>query len=63
MLVYGLTLAPGLTWAHYGADGGDLVTAAHTLGVPHPPGYPTYTLLAWLFTRLSLGNVAWRVNL
>jgi hypothetical protein len=61
--VYGLTLAPGLTWAHYGADGGDLVSAAHTLGVPHPPGYPTYTLLAWLFTRLPMGNVAWRVNL
>ncbi len=63
MLVYGLTLAPGLTWAHHGADGGDLVTAAYTLGVPHPPGYPTYTLLAWLSTRLPLGSVAWRVNL
>ena len=22
-------MAPDLTWAHYGADGGDLVTAAH----------------------------------
>lgn len=62
-LIYGLMLAPGLTWAHHGADGGDLVTAAYTLGVPHPPGYPTYTLLAWLFTRLPLGRVAWRVNL
>ena len=61
--VYLLTLAPGLTWAHYGADGGDLVTAAYTLGVPHPPGYPTYTSLAWLFTRLPVGSVAWRVNL
>jgi hypothetical protein len=63
LLVYGLTLAPGLTWAHHGADGGDLITAAHTLGVPHPPGYPTFTLLAWLFTRLPLNSVAWRVNL
>lgn len=61
--VYLLTLAPGLTWAHHGADGGDLVTAAYTLGVPHPPGYPTYTLLAWSFTHLPLGEVAWRVNL
>lgn len=61
--VYLLTLAPDLTWAHYGADGGDLVTAAYTLGIPHPPGYPTYTLLAWLFTHLPSGNVAWRVNL
>ncbi|MBW2474999.1 MAG: DUF2723 domain-containing protein, partial [Deltaproteobacteria bacterium] len=33
------------------------------LGVPHPPGYPTYTLLGWLFTRLPFGSIAWRVNL
>ncbi len=57
------TMAPGLTWAHAGADGGDLITAAYTLGIPHPPGYPTYTLLAWLFTRLPVGSVAWRVHL
>ncbi len=61
--VYLRTLAPDLAWAHYGADGGDLVTAAYTLGVPHPPGYPTFTALGWLFTRLPLGSVAWRVNL
>ncbi len=63
LLVYLLTMAPDLTWAHHGADGGDLVTAAYTLGLPHPPGYPTYTALAWLFTRLPWGSVAWRVNL
>jgi hypothetical protein len=63
LVVYLLTLAPDLTWAHNGADGGDLVTAAYTLGVPHPPGYPTYTLLAWLITHVPLGSVGWRVNL
>jgi len=63
LLVYLLTLAPDLAWAHYGADGGDLVTAAYTLGIPHPPGYPTFTALGWLVTRLPLGSVAWRVNL
>ena len=63
LAVYLLTLAPGLTFENYGTDGGDLVTAAYTLGVPHPPGYPTYTLLAWLFTRLPLGSIAYRVNL
>ena len=25
-LAYGLSLAPGLTWANNGADGGDLIT-------------------------------------
>lgn len=61
--VYVATLAPGLTFAHNGSDGGDLIAAAYTLGVPHPTGYPTYTLLAWLFSRLPLGTIAYRVNL
>ena len=42
--LYAFTLAPGLTWAHGGADGGDLLAAALTRGVPHPTGYPTYQL-------------------
>ena len=62
-LVYLATLAPDLTFEHEGSDGGDLITAAYTLGVPHPPGYPTYTILAWLFTHLPFGTIAYRVNL
>jgi len=62
LLVYYLTLAPDLTWAH-GGDGGDLIVAAYTLGISHPPGYPAYTLLAHLFTLLPWGSVAFRVNL
>ncbi|MBM3130256.1 MAG: DUF2723 domain-containing protein [Chloroflexi bacterium] len=61
--VYLVSLAPDLTWAHNGADGGDLIVAAYTLGVPHPPGYPAYTLLAHLFTWIPLGSIAYRVNL
>lgn len=45
LALYARTLAPGLTWAHHGADGGDLLAAALTAGVPHPTGYPTYQLL------------------
>ncbi len=63
LVVYLAALAPDLTWAHHGADGGDLIVAAYTLGVPHPPGYPAYTLLAHLFTRIPLGSIAYRVNL
>lgn len=62
LTVYLATLAPSITWAHDGADGGDLITAAYTLGVPHPPGYPTYCLLGWLFAHLPLRDVAWRLN-
>jgi len=63
LLVYLLTLAPDITWAHDGADGGDLITAVMTGGVPHPPGYPTYLLLTWPLARLPFGNPAWRLNL
>jgi hypothetical protein len=48
--LYLWTLAPGLTWAHEAADGGELLAAALTNGVPHPPGYPLYMVLlrAWV---------------
>jgi len=63
LTIYCLTLAPSLTWAHYGADGGDLVTAVARGGIPHPPGFPTYLLLGELFVRLPWGEPAWRMNL
>jgi hypothetical protein len=63
LVVYGMTIAPGLTWANSGADGGDLITAAATGGVPHPTGYPVYILLARLFQYLPIGSLAFRTNL
>jgi hypothetical protein len=44
-------------------DSGELITAAYTLGIAHPPGYPLWCLLGKLFTLIPLGSVAWRVNL
>lgn len=63
LCVYCFTTAPDLTTAHYGGDGGELITAAFTLGIPHPPGYPTYVLLGKLFSYLPIGTVAYRFNL
>jgi len=60
---YYVTLAPSISWEHDGVDSGDLVTAAYTLGVAHPPGYPLFLLLANSFTLLPFGGVAYRVNL
>ena len=62
LVVYLRTMAPTITFRHNGTDSGDLVTAAVNLGVPHPTGYPLYTLLAHLFTRLP-GEPARNVNL
>jgi len=44
-------------------DSGEFIVAAQHFGVPHPTGYPLWTILAWLFTLLPLGNAAWEVNL
>jgi len=63
LAVYLLTLAPTITWRNEGADSGDLVTAAVTFGIPHPPGYPLYTLIAAGFARLPLAEPARGVNL
>jgi hypothetical protein len=63
LIIYVITLAPDLTWANYGSDGGELITASITSGIPHPPGYPTYVLLGKLAGWLPVGTVAWRFNL
>lgn len=62
-VIYGQTLAPGLTWANDGADGGDLISAAFRGGVAHPPGYPLYLNLAALFLKIPFGSPAWRLNI
>lgn len=61
--VYAATLAPGLSWANNGADGGDFISAVATRGIPHPTGYPTYLLLAGVFGMIPLGSLAFRMNL
>ena len=48
----------------YVGDSGELVTAVHLLGIPHPTGYPLYVLLGKLWTvLLPFGSVAWRMSL
>jgi tetratricopeptide (TPR) repeat protein len=59
-VVYFLTLAPELTLE----DSGELVTGSLYAGIPHPPGYPVWTIYSWLWTVLvPWGNPAWRVAL
>jgi hypothetical protein len=57
--LYLYTLAPTVTLV----DSGELIVAAHTLGVAHPPGFPLYVLLAHAATWLPWGNIATRVHL
>ena len=61
---YLLTLAPTITWAHGGADSGELAAAVVTNGVAHPPGYPTYLLVGSLWLMLPLAeDAAYQLNL
>ena len=63
-LLYALTLAPGLTWRNSASDGGDLLTAAFTWGIPHPTGYPTYLIaLRGFSTAIPFGSEALHGNL
>ena len=57
--VYVKTLAPTVSFF----DSGELISAAYSFGVAHPPGYPLYVLLGWLFGHLPLGEFAYRINL
>jgi len=64
--VYFYTLAPTVTLE----DSGELAVASDYLGVPHPPGYPIWTMLTWFFTKVFVfvkfrgqPNPAWSVAL
>jgi len=63
LLVYIVSMPNDLTWSYFGGDGGELITASLTLGIPHPPGYPTYVLLGKAFASLPFGTLAERYHL
>ena len=55
-----LTLAPMVT----AEDSGELIAAAWHFGVPHPPGYPLWTMLCGVFVHVvPIGSIALRANL
>ncbi len=58
--LYLTTLAPSVVALF--DDSLEFQLVAYQLGVAHPTGYPLFTLLGWLFTRLPVGDVAYRVN-
>jgi hypothetical protein len=49
--VYFPTTAPAITLL----DAADFALGAQTLGVVHPPGFPLYTVLGFIFSKLPLG--------
>lgn len=61
LVLYVATLAP--TVATVFDDSLEFQVVLPSLGIAHPTGYPLYTLLGWAFSRLPVGDLAFRVNL
>ncbi|MCS7287038.1 MAG: DUF2723 domain-containing protein [Anaerolineae bacterium] len=53
------TLAPGVLEG----DPGEFQFVPYVLGIPHPPGYPLFCFLGWIWSHLfPVGNVAFKMN-
>ncbi len=60
LLGYSLSLAPDISWG----DSPELALAVHSLGIPHPTGYPFYVLAGKAFSLLlPWGSLAVKLNL
>ena len=60
LVLYAVTLAPTTQFW----DASEYITAAHALGIPHPPGNPLFVILAHAWGLLPLGvDYARRINL
>src|SRR5712691_622108 len=59
-VLYLVTLAPSTAmW-----DTSEYITAAYTLGLPHPPGNPLFVLIGRVFAILPIANsIAVRINI
>src|SRR3954463_11228870 len=59
LVLYRITLAPSTAmW-----DTSEYISAAYTLGLPHPPGNPLFVLIGRVFSILPIApNVAMRIN-
>jgi hypothetical protein len=58
LIVYIITLAPTVTFI----DSGELAAVCIKLGVAHPTGYPLFTILGNLFSKLPIGEEIYRLN-
>jgi hypothetical protein len=63
LILYAVTAAPSLVALY--DDSLEFQLVAPTFGIAHPTGYPLYTLLGGLWSRVifPFGNWAWRMNI
>jgi len=58
--IYVATLLPGLGGTE---DTPKFQYVGAALGTPHDPGYPLYMIACWVFSKLPVGTLAYRINL
>lgn len=59
LAVYVRTLLPGVGFW----DTAEAQTVPPTGSIFHPTGFPTYAIVGWLWSRVPIGEVAYRMNL
>src|SRR5215213_3512409 len=58
--IYLRTLVPGLGG---GGDSAKFQYLGSVLGTAHPPGYPLYVFISYVFSHLPVGGPAFRINM
>lgn len=59
LIIYLLTMSRGVM----PIDSGELAASQYTLGISHPSGYPLFNLIGFLWSKIPLGSVIFRLNL
>lgn len=63
-VILGVLYGASMSQTVYALDNGELVAAQYFWGIPHATGYPLFTLLGYLWTRIPIGSdVAWQLAL
>lgn len=58
LLIYRFTLSPTVNII----DSGELITGCYLLDILHPTGYPLYTLIGNIFSKIPIASIAQRIN-
>jgi hypothetical protein len=58
-IIYLLTMSRGVM----PIDAGELAASQYTFGISHPSGYPLFNLVGFLWSKLPIGSVIFRLNL
>ncbi|NPV59087.1 MAG: DUF2723 domain-containing protein [Actinobacteria bacterium] len=59
LFIYALTVSHHVNVA---GDSPEILGTGYSLGIMHPPGYPTYTMLCYIVSHAPVGSIAFRLN-